>query len=96
MRTTGYRTTRYGIMARRTYARTRDRRIGYLRLMLISITTAGLIGVGVGVASLDRPLAGRPCSVPNATIHDATGLTMSCSAGPAGSREAVWQYAPAS
>ncbi len=95
-RTTGYRTTRYGTTAHRTYARTRDRRIGYVRLMLVSITTAGLIGVGVGVASLDRPLAGRPCSVPNATIHDATGFTLSCSPASAGSREAVWQYAPAS
>lgn len=96
MRTTGYRTTRHGTRAYRTYARTRDQRIGYLRLLLVSVTTAGLVGLGVGVASLNRPLAGRHCSVPNVTIHDATGLTLSCSPVSTGNHEAVWQYAPAS
>lgn len=96
MRTTGYRTMRYGATAYRTYARARDQRIGYLRLILVSITTAGLIGLGVGLASLDRPLAGRHCSAPNVTIHDATGLTLSCSPASTGNHEAVWQYAPAS
>ncbi|WP_155767140.1 hypothetical protein [Mycobacterium colombiense] len=96
MRTTGYRTTRSGTMAYRAYARTRDQRIGYARLMLVSVATAGLIGLGVGVASLDRPLAGRHCSVPDVTMHDATGLTLSCSPVSTGSRELVWQYVPAS
>ncbi|WP_155766088.1 hypothetical protein [Mycobacterium colombiense] len=96
MRTTGYRTTRSGIMAHRAYARTRNQRIGYARLMLVSVATAGLIGLGVGVACLDRPLAGRHCSVPDVATHDATGLTLSCSPASTGSRELVWQYAPAS
>ncbi|MCV7243391.1 hypothetical protein H7J83_11670 [Mycobacterium mantenii] len=67
-----------------------------MRLMLVSITTAGLIGIGVGVASLDRPLAGRHCSVPNVTTHDATGLTLLCRRAASENREAVWQYALAS
>lgn len=94
MRTTGYRTMRYGTPANRIGTRSRDQRIGYLRLVLLCVTTAGSIGLGVGLAGLDRPLAGRHCSVPNTTVHDATGLTLSCS--PAGSDDAVWQYAPAS
>lgn len=96
MRTTAYKTTRYRTTGCRTYARTRDQRIECLRLVLISVTTAGLVGLGVGVASLDRPLVGRHCSVPNATTHDGTGLTLSCSPASTGNREAVWQYAPAS
>ncbi len=96
MRTTGYRATRYGTTAYRAYARTRNQRIGYLRLTLVSIATAGLIGLGVGVASLDRPLAGRHCSVPSMTTHDATGLTLSCNPASTQNREAVWQYVPAS
>jgi len=36
--------------------------------------TAALIALGLGIASLDRPLAGRRCSVPTATTHDVTGL----------------------
>jgi hypothetical protein len=96
MRTTGYRTTRCGTTAHRAYARSRNQRIGYLRLTLVCIATAGLIGLGVGVASLDRPLAGRHCSVPNVTTHDATGLTLSCNPASTQNRAAVWQYAPAS
>lgn len=96
MRTTGYRTTRSGAMACRAYARTRDRRIGYARLTLVSVATAGLVGLGVGVACLDGPLAGRHCSVREATTHDATGLTLSCSPVSTGNRELVWQYVPAS
>ncbi|OMC16044.1 hypothetical protein A5737_09320 [Mycobacterium colombiense] len=98
MRTTGYRTTRSGTMAYRAYARTRNQRIGYARLVLVSVATAGLIGlgVGVGVASLDRPLAGRHCSVPDVTMHDATGLTLSCNPVSTGTGELVWQYVPAS
>ncbi|OMC24083.1 hypothetical protein A5738_06445 [Mycobacterium colombiense] len=85
-------------MAYRAYARTRDQRIGYARLVLVSVATAGLIGlgVGVGVASLDRPLAGRHCSVRDVTMHDATGLTLSCNPVSTGTRESVWQYVPAS
>lgn len=98
MRTTGYGTTRSGTMAYRAYARTRNQRIGYAQLMLVSVATAGLIGlgVGVGVASLDRPLAGRHCSGPDVTTHDATGLTLSCGPASTGNRELVWPYAPAS
>ncbi|OBB78887.1 hypothetical protein A5760_01645 [Mycobacterium colombiense] len=64
--------------------------------MLVLVATAGLIGLSVGVASLDRSLAGRRCSVPEVTTHDATGLTLSCSPASSGNRELVWQYAPAS
>ena len=96
MRTTGYRTTRSGTMAYRAYARTRNQRTGYARLMLVSVATAGLIGLGIGVASLDRSLAGRHCSVPDVTTHDATGLTLSCSPASTGNGDLVWQYAPAS
>lgn len=96
MRTTGHRTTRSGAMAYRAYARTRNQRIGYARLMLVSVATAGLIGIGVGVAALDRPLAGRHCSVPEVTTHDATGLTLSCGPASTGNRDLVWQYVPAS
>jgi hypothetical protein len=96
MRTANYRTMRYKAPAYRAYTRTRDRRLGYVRLMLVSVGTAGLIGLGFGVASLDRPLAGRPCPVPNVTTHDATGLTWSCDPASPGHGEAVWQYAPAS
>lgn len=96
MRTTGYGTTRSGTMAYRAYTRTRNQRIGYARLMLVSVATAGLIGLGVGVASLDRPLAGRHCFVPDVTTHDATGLTLSCGPASTGNRDLVWQYAPAS
>lgn len=92
MDTTRYRTTRYTAPAYRAYARTRDQRPGYLRLMLVSVTTAGLVGLGVGVASLDRPLVGKPCSVPNVTTHDATSLTLSCDPASPEYREAVWQY----
>lgn len=95
MRTTGYRTTRSGAMAYRAYARSRNQRSGYARLMLVSVATAGLIGLGVGFASLDRPLAGRHCSVPEVTTHDATGLTLSCGSASTGDRELVWQYVPA-
>lgn len=96
MRNTGHRTTRSGTMAHRAYARPRDQRIGYTRLMLVSVATAGVIGLGVGVACVDRPLAGRHCSVPNVTTHHIAGLTLSCS--PASTRigEAVWQYVPSS
>ena len=82
--------------AYRTYARPNHQRTGYLRLMLVSLVTAGLIGIGVGFAALDRPLVGQQCSVPNATVHDATGLTVSCLPASTGNREAVWQYVPAS
>ncbi|OBB99123.1 hypothetical protein A5782_22835 [Mycobacterium sp. 852002-40037_SCH5390672] len=95
MRTKGYRATRFRTPAYRAYARTSDQRLGYLRLMLVSVATAGLIGLGVGVASLHQPLAGRHCSVPNVTTHDATGLTLSCNPASTGNREAVWQYVPA-
>jgi hypothetical protein len=94
MRITGYRTIRHWPARRRTYARTRDQRTGYLRLVLVSATTAALIALGLGIASLDRPLPGRHCSVPTATTHDETGLTLSCSPVSPGDREAVWQYVP--
>lgn len=95
MRTMGYKTIRDWPVRHRTYARTRDQRTGYLRLALVSLTTAALIALCLGIASLGRPLAGRHCSVPAATTHDETGLTLSCSPASPGSREAVWQYVPA-
>lgn len=72
-----------------------DRRLGYLRLMAVSATTAGLIGLGVGVAHVHRPAVGRPCSVPSVTTHDASGLVMSCNPARTGDREAVWHYVAA-
>lgn len=83
-------TTRY-----RAHARTPDQGIGYWRLLLVCAMTAGLIGLGVGIATLDPPLAGRHCSVPNVTTHDATGLTLSCGPASTGSDASVWQYVPA-
>ncbi|MCA2242393.1 MULTISPECIES: hypothetical protein [Mycobacterium] len=67
--------------------RTNDRRLGCLRLFLVAAATAGLVGLGIGVAYLNRPAVGRPCSVPNAT-----GGTMSCTPALNGNREAVWRY----
>ncbi|WP_145013027.1 hypothetical protein [Mycobacterium marseillense] len=75
--------------------RTDDRRIGYLRLMLVSATTAGLIGLGVGVAHVHRPAGGRPCPVPSATTQDASGVVLSCSPARTGDGEAMWQYVAA-
>lgn len=72
--------------------RTNDRRLGRLRLFLVAAATAGLVGLGIGVAYLNRPAVGRPCSVPNATVRGATGVTMSCTPALNGNREAVWRY----
>lgn len=71
-----------------------NRRIGYLRLAMVSTVTAVLVAIGMGTAYLNAPAAGHRCSVPNATTRDAHGRTMWCN--PAGAQGVVWRYAPAS
>jgi hypothetical protein len=72
-----------------------NRKIGYLRLALVSSATAVLVALGLVVAYLNTPAAGHPCSVRNATIRDAGGRVMWCNPTVAASHDTVWQY-PAS
>jgi hypothetical protein len=76
--------------------RAADKRTGYIRLAIVAVTTAGLVGLGIGIGSANRPFEGRPCSVRNATSDDATGRTMWCNPTMTGNHDVVWQYAPAS
>ncbi len=72
-----------------------NRKLGFLRLAMVSSVTAVLIALGMGVAYVNIPSAGHPCSVRNATTRDAAGRTMWCN--PAADGEVVvWQYAQAS
>lgn len=73
-----------------------NRKIGYLRLAMVSTVTAVLVAIGMGVACLTAPSAGHRCSVPNATARDAAGRTMWCNPTTSGNQGVVWQYAPAS
>ena len=73
-----------------------DRKTVYLRLAMVSATTAVLVGLGMGVAYFNAPSAGQPCSVRNATTHDSAGRTMWCNPTMAASHDVVWQYAPGS
>jgi hypothetical protein len=73
-----------------------NRKTGYLRLAMVSATTAVLVGLGMGVAYANAPSVGGACSVRNATAHDAAGRTMWCNPTPGGGKQAVWQYAQAS
>ncbi|OBF54847.1 hypothetical protein A5787_03625 [Mycobacterium sp. 852002-50816_SCH5313054-b] len=73
-----------------------NRKLGYLRLAMVSSATAVLIALGMGVAYVNTPSAGHPCAVPNATIHDAAGRTMWCGPATSAGEGAVWQYAQAS
>lgn len=73
-----------------------DKRIGYLRLAIVAVTTAGLVGLGVVIGYVNRPFEGGSCSVRNSTSDDATGRIMWCGPAMTGNRDVVWQYAPAS
>ncbi|GAA4533923.1 hypothetical protein [Mycobacterium paraffinicum] len=75
---------------------TADKKIGYVRLAIVSAVVAGLIGLGLGLISANRPAAGHPCSMRNVTAKDATGHTVSCDRTTASARDLVWQLAPAS
>jgi hypothetical protein len=70
-----------------------DRKIGYLRLAVVTATTAVLVGLGMGIAYANAPSAGDHCSVRNATTHDAAGHIMWCNPTLSGSHEVVWQHA---
>lgn len=72
-----------------------NRRLGYLRLAMVSSVTAVLIALGMVVAYINIPSAGHPCSVRNATTRDSAGRTMWCNPGGDG-QGVVWQYAQAS
>ena len=72
-----------------------NRKRGFLLLAMVSSATAILIALGMGVAYVNTPSAGQPCSVRNAAIRDAAGRTMWCNPG-AGGEGVVWQYAQAS
>lgn len=73
-----------------------DKRIGYLRLAIVAVTTAGLVALGMGIGIAHRPFEGRPCSVRNATSADASGRTLWCNPTMTGNHDVVWQYASAS
>lgn len=71
-----------------------NRKLGFLRLAMVSSATAIIIAIGMAVAYFNLPAAGHPCSVRNATARDAAGRTMWCNPTAEASRDAVWQYAP--
>lgn len=73
-----------------------DKKVGYLRLAMVSSTTAVLVALGMGVAYANAPSAGDHCSVRNATAHDAAGRIMWCNPTVSGNHDVVWQFAPAS
>lgn len=81
----------------RRAAKKANRKIGHLRLAMVAATTALLVAIGMGVAQVNAPVAGHPCSVPNATAHDAAGRTMRCNPTASGTHGAVvWRHAPGS
>ncbi|OBG75566.1 MULTISPECIES: hypothetical protein [unclassified Mycobacterium] len=71
-----------------------DKKIGYARLALVCTVTAVLVALGMGIAYINAPVAGRHCSVRNATARDAAGHVMMCNPSPSGSHDVVWQYLP--
>jgi hypothetical protein len=81
---------------RTTEEKKANRKIGFLRLAMVSSATAVLVALGLGVAYLNAPTAGHPCSVRNATARDSAGRVMWCNPTMAASHDAVWQYAPGS
>lgn len=72
-----------------------NRKIGYLRLAMVSSATAVLVAIGIGIAHVNAPAAGHACSVPNATARDAAGRTMWCNPTTSGNQGVIWQHAPA-
>ncbi|OBI46361.1 hypothetical protein A5706_29860 [Mycobacterium sp. E796] len=71
-----------------------DRKLGFLRLAMVSSATAIIIAIGMAIAYFNLPTAGQACSVRNATARDAAGRTMLCNPTMAAGHYAVWQYAP--
>jgi hypothetical protein len=69
--------------------RATDKRIGYLRLAVVAVTTAGLVGLGIGIGYANRPFEGRSCSVRNATSYDATGRIVWCDPTMTGNHDVV-------
>lgn len=78
---------------RTTAEKKANRKLGFLRLAMVSSATAIIIAIGMAAAYFNLPAAGQPCSVRNATARDAAGRTMWCNPTMAG-HDAVWQYAP--
>jgi hypothetical protein len=72
-----------------------NRKLGFLRLAMVSSATAILVALGMGVAYVTTPSAGQPCSVRNTTARDAAGRTMWCNGGTGG-EGVVWQHAAGS
>jgi hypothetical protein len=81
---------------RTTAEKKANRKIGFLRLAMVSSAAAVLIALGMVVAYLNAPAADHPCSVRNATTRDAAGRLMWCNQTMAASHDTVWQYAPGS
>ncbi|OBI19393.1 hypothetical protein A5712_19370 [Mycobacterium sp. E2327] len=79
---------------RTTAEKKANRKLGFLRLAMVSSATAIIIAIGMAVAYFNLPAAGHPCSVRNATARDAAGHTMWCNPTTAAGHDAVWQYAP--
>lgn len=73
-----------------------DKKIGYIRLAIVSAVIAALIALGLGLIAANKPAAGHPCSMPNVTTKDSTGHTVSCDRTTASARDLVWKFAPAS
>jgi|GraSoiStandDraft_8_1057269.scaffolds.fasta_scaffold811624_1 hypothetical protein len=81
---------------RTTAEKKANRKLGYVRLVIVSSTTAVLIALGLGVAYVNAPSAGHPCGAPNATSRDSAGRTMWCNPTMSGNQDMVWQYASGS
>ncbi|OBH05520.1 MULTISPECIES: hypothetical protein [unclassified Mycobacterium] len=73
-----------------------NRKLGYLRLAMVSSVTAVLIALGMGAAYISTPSAGQLCSDRNASTRDAAGRTMWCNPSTSSGGAAVWQYAAGS
>ncbi len=80
----------------RTAAEEANGKLRYLRLAMVSSATAVLIALVMGVAYVNTPSPGHPCSVRNATTRDAAGRIMWCNPTTSGGQEVVWQYAAGS
>jgi hypothetical protein len=72
-----------------------SKKIGYLRLAMVLLPTVVIVVLGIGIAAAIAPVAGRACSTPNATTHDASGHTLWCNPTMTANHPAVWQDAPA-
>jgi len=77
---------------RTTAEKKANRKIGFLRLAMVSSATVVLVALGLVVAYLNTPTEGHPCSVRNATARDAAGRVMWCNPTMAAGHDTVWQY----